>query len=138
VKYLGVASDGYVIRPNQMSPTQVATYERGLADAMAQTDTHPLSPYAVEAYRQCAQEVRNVRATPIFLITPSTTQINVASESNGLTGVVMAFNNPRTYPSLYRSSVRRDGQHLTKSGAEEFTRIVAANFVELARAGDFK
>jgi hypothetical protein len=138
VRYLGVASDGYVARPNQMSPTQVATYERGLADAMAQTDTHPLSPYAVEAYRQCAQEVRNVRATPIFLITPSTPQINVASESNGLTGVVMAFNNPRTYPSLYRSSVRRDEQHLTKSGAEEFTRIVAANFVELAQAGDFK
>jgi hypothetical protein len=138
VKYLGVASDGYVIRPNQMSPTQVATYERGLADAMAQTDTHPLSPYAVEAYRQCAEEVRNVGATPIFLITPSTTQINVASKSDGLTGVVMAFNNPRTYPSLYRSSVRRDEQHLTKSGAEEFTRIVAANFVELARAGDFK
>lgn len=138
VSYLGLASDGYVTRPNQMSPTQVATYERGLADAMAQTDTHPLSPYAVEAYRECAQEVRNVGATPIFLITPSTTQINVASESNGLTSVVMAFNNPRTYPSLYRSSVRRDGQHLTKSGAEEFTRLVAANFVELARAGNIK
>ena len=138
VRYLGVASDGYVTRPNRMSPTQVAAYERGLAAAMAQTDTHPLSPYAVEAYRQCAQEVRNIGATPIFLITPSTTQINVATESTGLTGVVMAFNNPRTYPSLYRSSVRRDGQHLTKSGAEEFTRIVAANFVELARAGGIK
>ena len=50
----------------------------------------------------------------------------------------MAFNDPRTYPNLYRSGVRRDGQHLTKSGAEEFTRIVAANFVELARAGDIK
>jgi hypothetical protein len=50
----------------------------------------------------------------------------------------MAFNNPRTYPSLYRSSVRRDEQHLTKSGAEEFTRIVAASFVELARAGNIK
>jgi hypothetical protein len=105
---------------------------------MAQTGTHPLSLYAVEAYRQCAQEVRNIGATPIFLITPSTTQINVATEGTGLTGVMMAFNNPRTYPSLYRSSVRRDGQHLTKSGAEEFTRIVAANFVELARAGGMK
>jgi hypothetical protein len=50
----------------------------------------------------------------------------------------MAFNNPRTYPGLYRSSARRDAQHLTKSGAEEFTRIVAANFVELARAGGVK
>jgi hypothetical protein len=138
VRYLGAASDGYVTRPIRMSPTQVGEYERGLAAAMAQTDRHPLSLYAVEAYRQCAQEVRKIGATPIFLITPNTTQINVASESNGLTGVVMAFNNPRTYPSLYRSSVRRDGQHLTKSGAEEFTHIVAANFVELARAGGIK
>ena len=137
-RYLGVASDGYVTRPNRMSPNQVAAYERGLAAAMAQTDTHPLSLYAVEAYRQCAQEVRNIGAAPIFLITPSTTQINVATEGTGLTGVMMAFNNPGTYPSLYRSSVRRDGQHLTKSGAEEFTRVVAANFVELARAGGIK
>jgi acetylglutamate synthase len=105
---------------------------------MAQTGTRQLSPYAVKAYRECAQEVRNIGAAPIFLITPSTTQINVAAETTGLTGVVMAFNNPRAYPNLYRSSARRDGQHLTKSGAEEFTRIVAANFVELARAGDIK
>jgi hypothetical protein len=121
-----------------MSPGRAAAYEPGLAAAMAQSGTRPLSPYAVEAYRQCAQEVRNVGAAPIFLITPSTTEINVAAESTGLAGVVMAFNNPRAYPSLFRSSVRRDGQHLTKPGAEEFTRIVAANFVELARAGGIK
>jgi hypothetical protein len=136
--YLGAASDGYVTRPNRMSPNQVTAYERGLTAAMAQTETYPLSAYAVEGYRQCAQEVRKIGAAPIFLISPSTTEINVSAESAGLTEVVMAFNNPRTYPNLYRSSVRRDGQHLTKSGAEEFTRIVAANFVELARAGDIK
>jgi hypothetical protein len=136
--YLGAASDGYVTRPNRMSPGRAAAYERGLAAAMAQSETRPLSPYAVEAYRQCAQEVRNIGATPIFLITPGMTQTNIATESTGAPGVVMAFNNPRAYPSLYRSSVRRDGQHLTKSGAEEFTRIVAANFVELARAGGIK
>ena len=136
--YLGVASDGYITRPNRMSPEQVAEYERGFAAAMAQTDTHPLSPYAVEAYRQCEQEVRKIGATPIFLITPSTTELNVATENTGLTSAMMAFNNPRTYPGLYRSEVRRDGQHLTESGAEEFTRILAANFVELARVGDIK
>jgi len=136
--YLGAASDGYVTKPNRMSPTQTAAYERLLAAAMAQAGTRPLSPYAVEAYRQCAQEVRNIGATPIFLITPSTTQINMVTERSGALGVVMAFNNPRTYPNLYRSSVRRDGQHLTKSGADEFTRIVAANFVELARAGEIR
>jgi hypothetical protein len=66
------------------------------------------------------------------------TQIDIAAEGTGLTGVVMAFNDPRAYPNLYRSSARRDGQHLTRSAAEEFTRIVAANLVELARAGDLK
>jgi hypothetical protein len=137
-RYLGAAGDGYVTRPNRMSPNQVAAYERGLAAALAQSGSRPLSPYTVEAYQQCAQEVRNIGAAPIFLITPSTTQINIAAESTSLAGVVMAFNNPRAYPSLFRSTVRRDGQHLTKSGAEEFTRIVAANFVELARAGDIK
>jgi hypothetical protein len=136
--YLGAASDGYVTRPNRMSPSRSAAYERGLAAAMAKSNTSPLSPYAVEAYRQCAQEVRKIGALPIFLITPSTTEINVAVESTGMPGVVMAFNDPRVYPNLYRSDVRRDGQHLTKSGAEEFTRIVAANFVELARAGEIK
>ena len=136
--YLGAVSDGYVTKGGGMSTSQAAAYERGLAAAMAQTATHLLSPYAVEAYRQCAQEVRNIGAMPIFLITPSTTQINIATERAYAPGVVMAFNNPRTYPGLYHTSVRRDGEHLTKSGAEEFTRIVAANFVELARAGDIK
>jgi hypothetical protein len=136
--YLGAAGDGYVARPNRMSASQAAGYERGLATAMAQSGTPPLSTYTLEAYRQCAQEVMKIGATPIFLITPSTTQINIKIENTQLSGVVMAFNNPRTYPNLYRTDVRRDGQHLTKSGAEEFTRIVAANFVELARTGGIK
>jgi len=137
-RYLGVAIDGYVTRPNRIASSQIAAYDRELAAAMAESSIRSLSPYAMEAYRQCATEVRNIGATPIFLITPSTTQINIAIENTGLPGVVMAFNNPRAYPSLFRSSVRRDGQHLTKSGAEEFTRVVAANFVELARAGGIK
>ena len=72
--YLGAASDGYVTRPNRMSPSQAAAYERGLAAAMAEAGTRPLSTYAVEAYRQCAREVRKIGAAPIFLITPSTTR----------------------------------------------------------------
>jgi hypothetical protein len=136
--YLGAANDGYVVRPGRMSPSQAAMYERGLAVAMPEAGSRPLSRYSLEAYQQCAQEVGNVEATPIFLITPSTTQIDIAVESDGAPGLMMAFNNPQTYPDLYRSDVRRDGQHLTKAGAEEFTRLVAANFVELARASGVK
>jgi hypothetical protein len=136
--YLGAARDGYLPRANRTSPSQTEAYERGLAAAMEQAGTRPLSPYAVEAYRQCAKEVRNVGATPIFLITPSTTQIDIATERTGVPGVVIAFNNPQAYPSLYRSDVRRDGQHLTKSGSEEFTRMVAEKLVEFARKGGIK
>src|SRR4030095_3154847 len=114
---LGAASDGYVIRPGRMSPSQAAVYERALAAAMAPPGTRPLSPYAGEAHRQCATEVRSIGATPIFLITPNTPQINVATENTGLPGAVMAFNNQRAYPSLYRSSAHRDVQYLTTSRA---------------------
>jgi len=137
-RFLGAGDDGYVSRAGGMSPSQAAAYERALGAAMVQTGSTPLSPYAMEAYRQCAQEVRKIGAAAIFLITPSTTEINVAAKGTGLTGVVMAFNDPRAYPNLFSSSVRRDGQHLTKAGAEEFTRIVATNFVELVRAGDIR
>jgi hypothetical protein len=136
--YLGAASDGYITKPSRMSPGQAAAYERQLAAAIAGTDQRSLSPYAVEAYRQCATVVRRIGAAPIFLITPSTTQIDIVTENAGATGVVLAFNDPLTYPSLFRSSARRDGQHLTTPGAEEFTRIVAADFVKLAQAGKIK
>jgi hypothetical protein len=92
----------------------------------------------VEGYLQCAREVRKIGAAPIFLITPSTTEVDVATKDTRTPGILMAFNDPRIYPSLFQSSARRDGQHLTKSGSEEFTRLVAANFVELAREGHIK
>lgn len=136
--YLGAANDGYVVRPNRMSPGQAAVYERALAAAMAEAGAHPLSTYAVEGYLQCAREVRKIGAAPIFLITPSTTEVDVATNDARVPGLLMAFNDPRIYPSLFHASARRDGQHLTKSGSEEFTRLVATNFVALTRAGQIQ
>ena len=37
--YLGASGDGYVTRPGGMSPSQTATYERGVAAAMAEAGT---------------------------------------------------------------------------------------------------
>src|SRR4029453_15914173 len=71
--YLGAASDGYVTRPNGMSPGKATAYGGGRGGAMTQAGTRPLSAYTVEAYRQCAQDVSSIGAAPIFLITPSTT-----------------------------------------------------------------
>ena len=141
-KYLGAAGDGYIPKTGGMSASQAAAYERALGLAMG---TNPplafISPYTVEAYRQCAQKVRAIGAKPILLVTPSATQFNIAYGDNNARppgGVIMTFNNPRAYPNLYRSSARRDREHLTKSGAEEFTRIMAVNFAQLIQAGEVK
>ncbi len=135
--YLGAASDGYVPKTEGMSASQAAAYERALA--AAQNGRRFISPYTTQACRQCAEKVRAIGAAPIFLVTPSTTQFNIAYRDNARPpGIVMAFNDPRAYPDLYRSSVRRDHEHMTKLGAEEFTRMIAANFRQLVQAGEIK
>lgn len=45
----------------------------------------------------------------------------------------MSFNNARAYPQLYRSEMRIDSGHLNAVAAEEFTRLVAENFLQLRR-----
>jgi hypothetical protein len=132
--YLGAVGDGYVSRPGRMSASQAAAYESALDVAMRAKSTTVISGYTIEAYRQCAKKIRAIGATPIFLVPPSLKQLNVAYQGNAqLPGIVVAFNDPRAYPNLYASSARRDREHLTKSGAEEFTRIVALNFLQLVR-----
>jgi len=138
--YLGAAGDGYVPQTKKgMSASQAAAYERALALMMEQNGSRSISPYTMEACQQSAKKIRSIGAVPIFLITPITTQLGIHDHNNAaLPGIVMAFNDPHACPSLYRSSVRVDQGHLTKAGAEEFTRIMAANFVELALAGGIK
>jgi hypothetical protein len=137
--YLGAGGDGYIPRAGRMSAGQAAAYERALGLAMHAKTTAPISPYAVEGYRQCAQKIRTIGATPIFLVMPSLKQLNVAYQGDPQSpGVVMAFNDPRAYPTLYASSARRDREHLTKSGAEDFTHVMAVNFLQLVRTGEIK
>jgi hypothetical protein len=137
--YLGTAGDGYLPRIGGMSASQTADYERALALAVAQKPGRSISPYTLEACRQCAQKVRSIGAVPIFLVTPITARLNIAYRDNARSpGIVMAFNDPEAYPNLYRTGVRRDQGHMTKEGAEEFTRIMAVRFMHLVQAGEIK
>jgi hypothetical protein len=45
----------------------------------------------------------------------------------------LSFNDATTYPMLFDTKVRIDDAHLTKEGAEEFTRLLAQEFVRRAR-----
>jgi hypothetical protein len=44
-------------------------------------------------------------------------------------GPVLSFNDATTYPMLFDTKVRIDDAHLTNQGAEEFTRLLAREFI---------
>jgi hypothetical protein len=134
-KQLGPGGDGYVPITKTMSVNQVVLYQSALSKAMTNTEPKYVSPYTEKACRQCAQRIRSVSAAPIFLVTPMTVQSKLTFRGNpDPPGIVMSFNDARAYPNLYRTDVRLDQGHMSKTGAEEFTRLVATNFAQSMQA----
>jgi len=133
-KHLGGAGDGFVPLRIMMSPAETVVYEAELEAAVARPGSRFVSASTENAYRHVVEEVRKAGATPIFLVTPLTTQIKLGFRpESGIAGTVMSFNDARAYPQLYRTEMRMDGSHLNSLAAEEFTRLVAENFSQLRR-----
>jgi hypothetical protein len=138
-KYLGAAGDGYIPITKRMSAAQTAAYERALTRLMARNRPRSFSAYTLESYRQCAEQIRAIGAIPIFVVTPTLTEVEIVYRAGAKPpGIVMAFNDPRAYPNLYRSDVRMDQGHMIGAAAEEFTRLVAREFAQLIRAGKIR
>lgn len=131
---LGPNGDGYVPQIKKMPAAEATSYETELKRAIAQADSQFVSPSTEQAYRQLAEELRKVGATPIFLVTPLTAQIKLGFRpESGMAGMVMSFNDAKAYPQFYRSKMRVDGGHLNGAAAEEFTRLVAEKLLQLVR-----
>ena len=131
-KDLGRDGDGFVPQIKTMSAEETAAYETGLKDAVARAESRFVSAATEQAYRQWAEEVRKIGATPVFLVTPKTTQIKLGFRpESGIAETVMLFNDARAYPQLYRNEMRVDADHLNGVAAEEFTELVARKFSQL-------
>lgn len=131
-KTLGPGGDGYIPLSREMPTAEVAVYETELKNSVANSEFRFVSASTESACRQVAEEVRRAGAIPIFLITPLTMQIKLGFRpESGIAGNVMSFNDARAYPQLYRKEMRLDGNHLNSVAAEEFTRLVAENFLRL-------
>ena len=131
-KDLGLNGDGYVPLIKKMPAAEATVYETGLKRAVAQAESRFVSASTEQAYRQWAEEVRKIGATPIFLVTPTATQIKLGFRpESGIAGTVMLFNDAKAYPQLYRKEMRVDADHLNGAAAEEFTKLVAQNFSQL-------
>jgi hypothetical protein len=131
-KTLGRDGDGYVPQIKTLSAAEAAAYEAGLGGAVTQAESRFVSASTEQAYRQWADELKKIGATPIFLVTPTTRQIKLGFRPEaGIRGAIMLFNDAGAYPQLYRSEMRFDADHLNGAGAEEFTRLVAHNLSQL-------
>jgi hypothetical protein len=131
-KELGRDGDGFVPQSRTMSAEEIIAYETGLKDAVASVEFRFVSPATEQAYRQWAEEVRKIGATPVFLVPPKATQVKLGfPPESGIAENVLLFNDAVAYPQFYRHEMRVDADHLNRVGAEEFTELVARKFSQL-------
>ena len=100
----------------------------GLSRANAQPGS--LASYNLEALEAQVAALRAAGVEPVYLIPPESTPtphlLRLAEE--GRVPRLLAFNDPETYPELYRIENRFDRNHLRDSGARIFSRLLAERF----------
>jgi hypothetical protein len=130
---LGPKLDGYPPLAVQISGEKESAYEKELAhEHAAQIGNVVLDHYADQAYRHYARQIRSAGATPVFIVTPVYPQLP-SQFPRPSPGLLLAYNNPAIYLDLYRFEARIDEGHLNSTGAEKFTRLLAADFLRNTR-----
>src|SRR5688572_26885335 len=126
---LGPRRDGYRLAGHAMTAEQAAAFQQRLAQEIAEARPKPLDPVADEAYRDYDQRIRAIGAAPIFVVPPLIFQSPVTfREPPPPPGPLLTFNDARAYLMLFDTQFRIDDAHLTREGAEEFTRLLAQEF----------
>lgn len=130
---LGLKRDGYRLAGNAMSAERAARFKEALAQEVADSRSKFIDPYADQAYRVAAAKIRQVGASTIFVVTPVIWQSPIRFRRSPPPGPLLLFNDSKTYPQLYDTSVRIDEGHLTREGSETFTGILAHEFIRTVR-----
>lgn len=106
-------------------------YERMVANYRAQPRPgRDAQPQFVELLQRFERRVRELGATPIFVIQPALTRqwdLVQAAES-GAIGELLRYDEPERHPELFAHENRFDSLHLNDAGAEHFTRALAQDF----------
>jgi hypothetical protein len=126
---LGPRRDGYRLAGDAMSAERAARFKEVLAREVADARPKLIDPYAEQAYRAAAAEIREAGASTVFVVTPVIWQSPLRFRRSPPPGPLFLFNKSKTYPQLYDTSGRIDEGHLTRPASEEFTRLLAQEFV---------
>jgi hypothetical protein len=128
---LGPRRDGYRPAGAAMPPERAAVFQQELAREVAESRPKLIDPATDQAFRESAAWIRQLHAEPIFVITPIILQSQVHFQQSP-PAPLLSFNDSRTYPRLFDTRVRIDDAHLTREGSEDFTRLLAQEFVRHA------
>lgn len=109
---------------------QVETY-RAVVARLAAANRAPatMAAHDLEALQRQARAIRRAGAEPFFLVPPTPRPTpdlyHLAAAQPALS--ILLFNDPATYPELFRVDQRFDLEHLTRQGAERFSTLLAAH-----------
>lgn len=95
--------------------------------------THPLKPHdpdsaSIAAFENLAGVIEQHGLTPIFVIPPTAYGAEDFLAAQPIPHSTFAFADPVKFPQLYQVNRRYDCDHLNRTGAEEFTRMLASEF----------
>jgi hypothetical protein len=130
---LGPKGDGYRVAGGAMSAERAADFSQRLAQEVSEARPKFVDPATDQAYRDSAARIREIGASPVFVVTPIIRQSGVSFRQAPPPAPLLVFNDCRKYPALFNTAIRIDDAHLTREGAEEFTRLLAQEFVEQTR-----
>lgn len=132
VGQLGPRNDGYDAPLPPMKPERVPAYAKKLRHETSGAHLQFVDPHAERVYREFAKRFVALGARTFFVITPVATQSPQRFHPPA-PGPIFLFNNAKKFPQLYDPAVRADEGHLGQAGADEFTRLLAQQFIEATR-----
>ena len=130
---LGPHGDGYRVAGDAMSAERATIFQQRLAQEVSEATQKYLDPATESGYRHAAAQIRAAGAAPVFVVAPIIFQSTPRFRQSPPPAPVIAFNDARKYPAFYDVKVRIDDAHLTREGAENFTRVLAQEFARRAR-----
>lgn len=130
---LGPNRDGYKLAGDPMSAENAVSFQQRLAQEIAEAGPKDLDPATEQGYREAAARIRAAGVKPVFVVTPYIFQSTLQFSQSPPPAPIIAFNDASKYPEFYDVRVRIDDAHLTRDGAEKFTRLLAEDFVHEAK-----
>lgn len=136
---LGLRNDGFVItgRPETILEKDRVPFERELA----KRKEHPSRPDEADPVSQLAlgrmiKKIRQMGATPILVVPPTTGKKKFVPSADYSDVVVLDYSDIEKYAVLYENRYRLDTDHVNTEGAKVFTEIFAKDFAAAVGATD--